>query len=264
MKNKSKKVNLSFRRRVSSYYSRFTLLIKLCLIIFIGLFFFTNFFTGFKNHLRKSAYDFAGQHGFILHNVIIEGQKNLPSEEIIAAIGHESGSPIFAINLEVVRKNLEDKPWVKAALVERRLPDNLYIAILEREPIAIWQFQQKLYLVDEDGTRITNQNIEKFSSLLHVVGVDANIYAKNLIEDLAKHAGLAKRVVSAVRYGQRRWNLNLEQNITVKMPEDGFDKAYDYLASLNQKDKLFGQNYKSLDLRDPQKYYINQEEEKKE
>jgi hypothetical protein len=40
------------------------------------------------------------------------------------------------------------------------------------------------------------------------------------------------------------------------MPENGFNTAYNYLNLLNQKDKLFGQNYKLLDLRDPEKYYF--------
>ena len=124
---------------------------------------------------------------------------------------------------------------IKAALVERRMPKTIYIAIIERKPIAIWQFEKKLYLIDEEGNRISNKDIEKFSKLLQVVGSDANVYAQNLVMELSKHPELAKRITSAVRYGERRWNLNLEQGITVKMPEDDFQKAYNYL---NAKIKL--------------------------
>ena len=71
---------------------------------------------------------------------------------------------------------------------------------------------------------------------------------------------MAKKVVSAVRYGQRRWDLNLEQKINVKMPEKGFQEAYDYLNSLNKEGKLFDQNYKVINLKDPSKYYMEKHE----
>jgi cell division protein FtsQ len=233
---------------------------KICLIIFLLLFFFTNIFSSLKYNLLDRFYDVSARSGFILRTVIIEGQQNILQADIEDAIGVKKGAPLFAARISDIRSKLEDNPWVKTALVERRMPETLYIAIVERKPMAIWQFQQKLYLIDEEGNRISKDNIEKFNQLYHVVGVDANVYAKSLIDDLERHPGIANRLVSAVRYGGRRWNLNLEQDITVKMPENGFNVAYDYLSALNQKEKLFGQNYKMLDLRDPEKYYMEKKQ----
>jgi cell division protein FtsQ len=195
-------------------------------------------------------------HGFVFQHLIIGGQKNIPSADIMEAIGTDENVPLYSLNIDEIRARIEDNPWIRAAIVERRLPNTLYIAIAERTPIAIWQFKQKLYLIDEEGTRITSQNLEKFPNLLHVVGQDANVYARGLIEDLEKHPSLAKKVISAVRYGQRRWDLNLEQKINVKMPEKGFVEAYNYLASLNSEGKVFNQNYKTINLKDPSKYYL--------
>ena len=50
------------------------------------------------------------------------------------------------------------------------------------------------------------------------------------------------------------------QKINVKMPEKGFQEAYDYLNSLNKEGKLFDQNYKVINLKDPGKYYIEKHE----
>ena len=99
-------------------------------------------------------------------------------------------------------------------------------------------------------------DIEKNSYLPHVVGSDANIYANKLIEDIGKFPELASKVVSSIRYGERRWNLNLQQNITIKMPENGFEEALKYVVELNKASKLFDKNYKTIDLRDKNKYYI--------
>ena len=137
--------------------------------------------------------------------------------------------------------------------MERRLPSKIHIGLVERNPIAIWQFEQKLYIIDSDGSRISTYNGEGFPSLLQVIGADANIYAQGLIDELNKFPNLASKIRSAVRFGQRRWNLNFKDGIVVKMPEANFASSYEFLNSLDKDNKLLNQGYKMLDLRDPNK-----------
>jgi len=230
--------------------------IKVTILLIVTLLLFTNLLNVQKQKLLNVFANTTAQYGFVFEHLIIEGQRNIPSKDIMDAIGTNEGVPIYSLNLDDIRVRLEDSPWIRAALLERRLPNTLYVAIAERKPIAIWQLAQKLYLIDEEGTRITSNDIEKFADLIHIVGQDANVYARSLIEDLERYPGLAKKVISAVRYGDRRWDLNLEQKINVRMPEKGFNEAYDYLNALNKKDKLFNQNYKVINLKDPSKYYL--------
>lgn len=254
--NKPKKNNLSFKRRLLVYYYRAIIVLKLFLICFILLFFFTDLFKQTKQAIKQSFYLISAKYGFILQNVIIEGQENMPINDILDAIKVEKGSPLFAVNIEEVQKILDSNFWIKTNLVERRLPNTIYITVIERLPIAIWQYNKQLYLIDSEGNRILAQDIGKFINLLHVVGIDANIYADSLIQSLNRYPDLSRYVISAVRYGGRRWDLNLQQDILIKMPEKDFDKAYDYLNSLNKSKKLFDQGYKMLDLRDVNRYYL--------
>ncbi len=260
MKNRtnrtSTKVNISFRRRLWAYYHRVALLLKIFIVLFAVVFFYTNVLDNYKRIAQNWFFGLSANHGFILENIIVEGQKNTPLKEIVDSLMADKGVPIFAIDILAVKERLEENMWVKAAVVERRLPSTIYIAVVERTPIAIWQFEQRLYLVDSEGNRISAYNGKEFESLLHVVGQDANIYAQVLLDELNKYPNLAAKVKSAVRYGQRRWNLNFKEGITVKMPETGFITAYDYLNSLDKNNKLFNQNYKMLDLRDSNKYYL--------
>ena len=257
---KSSKVKLSFKRRLDLYYSRFLFVMKITLVILPILFFFTNFFAGSKEQLKQQIYKITANNGFVLDKVIIQGQSNVSSSDIVKAIKARNGSPIFAIELEEIKKRLDNNPWIRTSIVERRLPDSLYIAIFERQPMAIWQFNKKLYLIDSDGKRITNKNIENFSDLLHIVGDEANLYAKTLMNDLAQYPDIADKVKSATRYGNRRWDLILQENILVKMPESNFNIAYKYLHELNKNKKLFANRYKSLDLRGKDKYFFEKYE----
>ncbi len=253
---KSKKVNLNFKRRLTLYYWRFISIIKISIFLAIITLLFTNFFTIQRQKILNTLINLSAKHGFVLKNIIIEGHKNISIEDITAIIEKEKQLAIYSLNLDEIRHDIEDNQWVKMALVERRLPNSLYIAIIEKEPIAIWQFQQKLYLIDSDGAKITSKNINKFPNLLQLVGEDANVYASSLIEDLYQYPELAQKVISAVRYGKRRWDLNLKENINVKMPEKNFAKAYQYLHFLNKQNKLFNQNYKKIDLKNHDKYYF--------
>ena len=246
--------DLRSQRRKRYWFGRFSFIGKILLLILLYLFLFTPHLKFVKKYLSEVFYETAGEFGFILENVAIKGNKYISVEEVVSDLNADVGTPIFAIPLEDSYHNIRKNNWVKDVSVSRVLPSTIMVSVVEKEPIAIWQNQKKLYVIDADGNIITDK-IDNFSDLLHVVGIEANIHAHTLISDLNSDPTLASSVLAAVRYGERRWNLILKQNITVKMPEAGFGRAYDYLVKLNQQEKLFDNGYKTIDLRDSSKYY---------
>jgi cell division protein FtsQ len=255
---KNKTLNIPLRRKISILYSRFIIFSKILLAIFFYLLFFTKYLVFIKYEIAQNFYDLTSEVGFRLENVLIEGQINTSSDYVISQLEADKNTAIFSINLKNVKNNLQKNSWIKEVSIARRIPNTIYVSMVERVPIAIWQSNKKLFLIDNEGFKITgaNEDIEKFSYLPHVVGSDANIYAGQLIEDIEKYPEFAIKVISSVRYGERRWNLNLQQNITVKMPEIGFLEALKYIVELDKASKLFDKNYKTIDLRDKDKYYI--------
>lgn len=257
-KRNLQKRKISFNRKVLIYYSNFKLSVIITAIIFACLLLFTNLLQNFKNDLQNKFYNITAKMGLVLENLEIGDLKNVTAQEIVECLQADKGAAIFSIDLANVKKRLEENIWVESAIVARKLPTTISIQVKERMPIAIWQFEGRLYLIDSDGNRIDTYHGQKFENLIQVVGIDANIYAQSLLNELNKYPALVARVKSAVRYGQRRWNLNFNDNFTVKMPESDFARAYQYLAALNKSAKLFGNNYKTLDLRDVDKYYFEQ------
>lgn len=253
---KFKKPNIPLRRKIAIFTSKFTLFFKVFLIFLVYLLLFTKYLNFIKQEINQAIYEITADFGFNLENVLIEGQVNTKAQDILGTLNADTGTSILSIDIDEVKHTLEQNSWIKKTLVERRLPSTIYIGVIERVPIAIWQINQKLYLIDNEGYKITNSNIENFAHLLQVVGPDANIYAKDLLDDLNMHPELTSKIISAVRYGERRWNLNFQQQITVKMPENDFNQALDYLAELQKAGKFFDQNLKMLDLRNSSKYYL--------
>ncbi len=68
---------------------------------------------------------------------------------------------------------------------------------------------------------------------------------------LAAEPSLRGRVVSAVRVGGRRWNLQLDNGIEVRLPEERAPEAWAEVASLDRSQKLLSRQVTVVDLRDP-------------
>lgn len=247
---------LSYKRKLRIWNQRLLLSWKILFALLLYLFFFTSHMSFIKEYMMDNFSELGGELGFRLETVVIRGNKHIDTNTIVSSLNADVGTPLFSISLDKIYHKLKNISWVQGVTLQRKLPDTIIINILERKPIAIWQNKQKLSLVDAEGNVIEADRIGDFAYMLHVVGEDANMHAAALIEDLKNEPTISANVISAVRYGERRWNLILKQNITVKMPERDFDIALKYLSKMNEQNKLFDQNYKTLDLRDSNKYYI--------
>ena len=161
-KSKNTKATISIKRRLSLYYLRFITLIKIGILLTFALLFFTDLLNKPKQKLLRLFVDKTAEAGLVFKHLVIVGQVNITEKEIIEAIGGDYGIPIYSLNIDDIRKRIEDNPWIKIALVERKLPDTLSVTITERTPIAIWQFKQKLYLIDEEGILETSDVNARF------------------------------------------------------------------------------------------------------
>lgn len=252
----NKSGEISFKRRIRLWQDRSIFTGKILFFIFLYIFFFTNHLNNLKGFLWENFYDLSADVGFTLEKVVIKGNKNLSEDKIVSSLNADVGTSLFSLDLKIIHARIKNFSWVEHASVRRILPNSIEIDIIERQPLAIWQNKLKLAVIDSEGSIITTKNIEKFVGLLHVVGNDANLHADSLYDHLKASPEILENISAAIRYGERRWNLVLKQNITVKMPEKNFEEALAYLDKMHKQKKLFGQKYKMLDLRDSNKYYI--------
>ena len=74
------------------------------------------------------------------------------------------GNNIAEINLKDISSKIEQHPYVKAARVSKRLPSQLMVEIVEREPIAILQIEPMI-LLDTDGVVLPNIDNVKIYNL---------------------------------------------------------------------------------------------------
>jgi cell division protein FtsQ len=187
--------------------------------------------------------------GLRITDVVIEGRANTPEPLLRAAIGVNRGDPILGFSVEMARQRVETLSWVEHATIERRLPGTLVVFLQERRPFAIWQNQGKFALIDRAGQLVANQNVAEFRQLPLVVGPGAPAGAATLIDALTDRPELQKRVIAAVRVGERRWNLRLNNGADVMLPEGHEVPALDRLLQLQQEHALLDRPLAAIDMR---------------
>jgi len=88
---------------------------------------------------------------FAIRTVTVEGAVRLSAEEVARAGQVDVGENIFALDLDVAKASMSSHPWVAEAVVTRRLPATVNIAIVEHQSAALVALDGKLYLATRDG-----------------------------------------------------------------------------------------------------------------
>jgi cell division protein FtsQ len=200
----------------------------------------------------------SGRAGFRVEDIFVEGRVKTPRDQLLTALKVARGDSIFAIDLTAARHRVEEIPWVRTAVVERRLPNQIHLLITERAPIALWQNKGRYFLVDRDG-QIVGDQIEDYSDLPLTVGEGAPDHAAQLLALLQSEPSLRGRVKSASWIGDRRWNLTLDRSpdgIEVRLPEETAEAAWHDLARLEAEQHLLERQISVVDLRLPDRLVL--------
>jgi cell division protein FtsQ len=194
--------------------------------------------------------------GLEVQEVLVEGRDETDRDALMAAIQIKRGDPIMSFDPEAARTGLERLRWVANATVERRLPDTIFVKLDERRPMAIWQRDGKLALIDRDGKVLTERELGRYNNLLQIIGADAPEKAPELLDHLATVPALFKRVQAASRVGGRRWDLHLFNGLIVRLPEAGISGALHHLAEQEAKQPMLDRDIVAVDLRLPDRLVI--------
>ncbi len=194
--------------------------------------------------------------GFRVADIRVEGRATTDRDTILKALGARLGTPILAVDPVRAKQQLESLPWVRSALIERRLPDTIYVRLVEREPMALWQHGGKIELIDRTGAVIPVTRLDRFAKLPMVVGEDAARHAAALLAILSSEPDLAARVTAAVDVGGRRWNLRIDNSIDVLLPSDDPAAAWADLARLQRNDAILQRDVQAIDMRLPDRLVV--------
>jgi cell division protein FtsQ len=194
--------------------------------------------------------------GLVVSDIEVEGRETTDAATILAALAADRGTPILAVSPSRAKQQLESLPWVRSAAIERRLPATLFVRLVERHPLAVWQHDGRLELIDNRGEVIPVKDLGRFAKLPTVVGEQAAGHAAALIDMLGREPELAARVSDAVRVDDRRWNVRIDHAIDVLLPEENPAAAWARLAVLERQNNLLKRDVQTVDMRLPDRLVL--------
>ncbi len=187
--------------------------------------------------------------GLTVREVIVEGRSKTRKSVLLQALQVSEGDNILAINITEMKDRINKLPWVKSARIERHFPNKISLTLFERTPMARWQTNRMLKLIDVHGDVIPIVDLTGFSNLPIIIGKNAPKIAGQILNTLSNEPHLFRRVKSLTLVSDRRWDVQLDNQINVHLPEKNPGKAWAHLATVEQGHNIFGDQVQGIDMR---------------
>jgi cell division protein FtsQ len=177
------------------------------------------------------------------------------SRELAEQIKEAALVPLPASSLEVnvaaVRARVETLDAVGRARV-RALPSGvLEIRAIERMPVVLWRSTAGLELLDANGVRVAEVDSRlRRADLPLIAGEGAESHVPEALALLGAAEAVAPRVRGLVRMGERRWDLVLDRDQVIRLPEEAPLDALRRVMALHGAEALLDRDLVVVDLRD--------------
>lgn len=156
------------------------------------------------------------------------------------------------VNVAAVRERVETLDAVERARV-RALPSGmLEIRAVERVPVVLWRSEAGLELLDPKGIRVAEVDSRlRRPDLPLIVGEGADRHVPEALALVEALGPVAPRLRGLVRMGERRWDVVLDRDQVVKLPETGAREALARVMALHEEEALLDRDILVVDMRNP-------------
>ncbi len=187
--------------------------------------------------------------GLGIESVTVTGNGETAQFSVLEKLELDPGASLPGFDADAARLRISQLPWVLDVTVRKTYPGILAVSLREKLPFALWQHEDAIFVIDRDGEPIVACDDRRFSNLPLLVGAGANQRAADFLHNLAAHDSIVSRLRAAVLVAERRWNLVLNNGITVKLPEANPFAAVADLVALDQREDLLSRAISIVDLR---------------
>lgn len=187
--------------------------------------------------------------GFAVDQVRVVGHRETSEIDVLEKLDLSGWTSLIGFDVDKARERVAELPWVEVASVRKIYPEMLEVRIQERRPFAVWQHADELSIVGEAGNVIVPYTGGRHATLPLLVGAGAAERGKDFVTRVSKFPSLAERVKAYVLVSERRWNLFLDNGVTVKLPASGEDAAMAGLLDMDRDGDLLRRDLSSIDLR---------------
>ena len=234
------KKNYINKRKLNIFNIKFSLIFS---IFAIAIFFFN--LERLANYSYNLIQKYSNIYDYNFSKIEVSKLEYFNRKEIEKYFDQFKGKSIFLIPINKLSKNIQEIKWIKNVNIKSDYKNTLNVVLLEEIPLGIYDnnnqkvlFSNNLVILD-----IISNN-KDYSKLITFYGQNSINNSLKINSHIEK--SFLKGNVDSVEFiKNRRWNLKLQNNILLKLPENNINEA------INNYKKLY-ESFSNQDLKDIQ------------
>lgn len=216
----------------------------------LGLFININVWENISAIKKDLKLAFVERPEFMIKVASIDGSSDELANEIREILPLDFPVSYFDLDIKYLHKVVNEIPAVASAAIKISVGGVLQINVTEKSPAFIWRKDNVMSVIDETGSfiRIANSRVD-YPKLPLVVGEAANLAVSEISSLMQANEYFKDHVRAFIRVGERRWDLILENNVRIMLPQREFLAAFDRLMLMNEAGSLLSGRLSNIDMR---------------
>lgn len=216
----------------------------------LGLFVNINVWENISAIKKDLKLAFVERPEFMIKVASIDGSSDELANEIREILPLDFPVSYFDLDIKYLHKVVNEIPAVASAAIKVSVGGVLQINVTEKSPAFIWRKDNVISVIDETGSfiRIANSRVD-YPKLPLVVGEAADLAVSEISSLMQANEYFKDHVRAFIRVGERRWDLILENNVRIMLPQREFLAAFDRLMLMNEAGSLLSGRLSNIDMR---------------
>jgi cell division protein FtsQ len=189
---------------------------------------------------------------FMVKMMAIDGATDDVAQHIREIVPVDFPISSFELDLAAVRGQIRTLDAVAQVDVRVRAGGILQVDVVERVPAVVWRAPEGLALLDIDGRRVAALAARSDRADLPLIaGTGADAAVPEALRLIAAAEPVKDRLRGLLRVGERRWDVVLDRDQRILLPETGAVEALEQLLALDEARDLLARNVTVVDMRLP-------------
>lgn len=189
---------------------------------------------------------------FMVNMMVVDGASDIVADGIRQMLPLDFPISSFDLDLEAMRETVVALDPVKSARLYVRQGNVLQVDVVERIPVVLWRNERGLQLLDTEGVLVGPAFVRAdWPELPLIVGDGADKYVTEALDLVAAAEPLSTRLRGLVRMGERRWDVVLDRDQRILLPETEAVQALERVIAMDQAVDMLERDLVAVDLRLP-------------
>ena len=189
---------------------------------------------------------------FMVKLMVIEGATPVVDDAIRQLMPIDFPVSSFDLDMEAMHSEVAALDVIERVDLRVRPGGVLEVKVRERQPVVLWRTAASLEMLDGTGHRVaTISSRAGRADLPLLAGAGASDRVPEAMAILSAASPLRGKLRGLVRMGERRWDVVLEGEQRILLPEENPVQALEQVLALDQAQELLARDLTVIDMRNP-------------